>query len=197
MSQGHGQQPVHSFQPGQSGQPVQRPGHTAQPVIGAFRDGNILVCQQYAQLPPFCAITNEPTDQFEDQTFRWHSPALYLMLPLLVLLPRLSHLMTQTAAVKMPVGKAWTDKRDTRNMYGCFGSIIFAVVCIAIPLMFASYFSQLAMYLSVFGGPVLAIFFFRFLSGMGGLKATRIAEGWIWLKGAHPGFLERLPPVAK
>lgn len=47
-----------------------------------WRDGEVLVVPDGGVFPDACVICNEPVEVKKEQTFYWHHPALYLLVPL-------------------------------------------------------------------------------------------------------------------
>jgi hypothetical protein len=56
------------------------------PAGGLRRDGDLLLVGRGATLPPYCVKCGQPAEKFVSKNFGWHSPWLYLLILLNVLI---------------------------------------------------------------------------------------------------------------
>jgi len=159
---------------------------------GVWRDGSTLVMQPSASLPQRCVKCNEEADQpTRERKVYWHSPWLYL----LILLNMIIFIIVALIARKQPVvtpGLCADHKQRRRNALLAG----WAAIGLGIALFFAAGSADsgngplyvLAGILSILGGIVWGVVFGRVV------YAKRIDAAYVRLGGCGGAFLDSLPP---
>ena len=164
----------------------------AQGYPGLWREGNVLVMHKLAPLPNICLKSNEPAERRLKRNMQWHHPAVYLaILPGLLIYAIIALIVMKKATLQVPLTEEWFARRRTRMLiaWGLFG---LSVVLFILGVMNADTTDWGA--LVIIGSLLLA-----FGSAVYGAVACRlftpkrITDEYGWVKGVHPGFLDRLP----
>ncbi len=167
---------------------------------GLWREGNRLVTHIGAQLPDICVKTGEPTKERLFRKMQWHHPAIAIaILGGLLLYVILAVILTKRAQVWLPLSKDQLAVRKTRLLIcwliglGCLAAIGLGIF-LAITMRNPNEYSPL-MFILLFGGGILGglISLIAGSSIANVLKPTKITDTHIWLKGAHPNILNKLP----
>ncbi len=175
---------------GYSAQPVQ-PKPT--PFAGLWRQGNILVMHKMAPLPDICLKSNQPATRRLKRNLQWHHPAIALtILAGLLIYVILALILTKRAYLQIPLTEEWYATRQRRLIYAWgVGLVFLAMIPLGIVLAVQSdepgYL--LLLLLGVIGG------LFTLIGGqaaVGMVSPQRITDEYVWLKGVHPDFLNRL-----
>ncbi|MCI0359069.1 MAG: hypothetical protein L0211_11375 [Planctomycetaceae bacterium] len=165
------------------------------PFAGLWREGGILVMHKLAPLPDICVKSNEPTMQRIARKLQWHHPLLaltiFIGLPVYIIL---AIVLTKRATIHLPLTEEWIARRQRRMIFAwavgllCLGLIV-GGIALAVQLDDPNYL--FLMLLGIVGGLTALI---------GGQAAVsmvtpkRMTDDYIWLKGVHPDFLDRLEP---
>jgi hypothetical protein len=187
-------QPVNSYAaPQQAGYYPQQMPPKPSPFAGLWRDGNILVMHKLAPLPDICVLSNEPTVSRISRKLQWHHPMLALTIfigvPVYIIL---ALIMTKRATIQLPLTQDWIARRQRRMIFAwvagllCLGLIV-GGIALAIQMDDPSYL--LLMLLGIVGGLAALI---GGQAAVGLVTPKRMTDDYIWLKGVHPDFLNRL-----
>jgi hypothetical protein len=162
---------------------------------GLWRQGHILVMHKMAPLPDICLKSNQPANRRLTRNLSWHHPAIALtILAGLLIYVILAIILTKRATILLPLTDEWYARRQRRMLYSwgvglaCLGMMVGGVV-MAIQLDQPEY-----MLLSLVGliGGLVALIAGQALVGL--VSPQRITDEYVWLKGVHPDYLNRLDP---
>lgn len=158
---------------------------------GTWREGPVLVLAPDAALPPRCVRCNEPAEEpTRSRKVYWHSPWIYLLIVVNLLIYIVVALIARKRAVVAP-GLCGVHKKRRRIGIG----IAWALLLGGIAVVFVG---------AVRGGPdgavagVLLILVAAIVSTRVTpiLRARRIDAQYVRLKGCGAAFLDSLPPFA-
>ncbi len=160
---------------------------------GLWRKGSLLVMHKHATLPSRCVKSNAPTTRTLKRNLSWHHPAVFLALPLNILLYIiLATVLSKRATIYIGLSERYLARR-TRAIAIGWGMGLGSVVWFVAGLTYLDRGNAWAAWL--FAASILA-FFFGVLYGLIGSRMvtpTRITDEYVWLKGVHPDFLANLP----
>jgi hypothetical protein len=157
---------------------------------GVWRSGKRLVMRGDATLPDRCVMTNRPAyGQRVQLRVRWHHPVIYLaLLANLILYLILAAVLSKTAFIRVGISDAALRvKRSTTIVswvlaIGGLVAMVLGAVDERFGLLFfpgaAAMFVAIPVYL--WGGARLVV-------------PSRIEDGYVWLSGVHPDYLDSLP----
>lgn len=158
---------------------------------GTWRDGTLLVLVPDASLPHRCVKCNEPADEpTKSRRVYWHSPWIYALILINVLVYALVALIVRKKAVIAP-GLCSTHKSRRRTVI----AIAWALLLAGIALVTLGVRSNA-------GGQVLSGLLLILIaaivstSGVRILRAKRIDAQYVRLKGCGTAFLDSMPPFA-
>jgi hypothetical protein len=158
----------------------------------AWRDGDRLVLAPDAVLPDRCVKTDLPANgRTADITLLWHEPLVY---GLLVINPILYMIVARAVGtrviVTVPVTEAAlaASRRARRLEVVLLGAGVAAWLAAAILLRAELFWSGVA--LMALAVPV-------YLLGALFIRVTRLEGQRVWIAGASPGFLARLPELPR
>ena len=164
----------------------------AQGFPGLWREGNVLVMHKLAPLPNICLKSNEPATRRLKRKLQWHHPAVFLaIIPGLLIYAIIALIVMKRATLQVPLTDEWFARRRNRMLIS-WGMVGLSVLLVVLGIMNADT-TDWGPFL-IFGGIFLGL-----ASAIVGLLACRlftpkrITDEYVWLKGVHPGFLERLP----
>jgi hypothetical protein len=172
---------------------------------GIWRDGNLLVLTRGVELPNICLKSNEPTKAVRIcQQLTW-TPTwilavvgsilfihLYFGLFLCLIL---SPIFTRRAKVKYPASpKVYRRWQLSRGIgWGTAAGFVAALLGVGVAL--SQNERPTAEFLLRFAVLVISVgFVAKYLVGWR-LRAKRISQEYVWLKGVHPDYLKRLPQM--
>jgi len=161
---------------------------------GVWRQGKLLVVHKRAQLPAICVKSNQPATQWLKRKLSWHEPWIAITVVAgLLLYVILAMILTQRATVYIGLSDEWMARRRKR-MIVCWivGLAFLALIPVAFGL--ANVTDQdgwLLLILVGFIGALIVLIAGQTLVSM--VTPQRINNDYVWLKGASPEFLNRLP----
>ena len=165
------------------------------PFAGLWREGNILVMHKLAPLPDNCVKSNEPATRRLTRKLSWHHPAIALTILIGVLIyVILAVILTKRATIQLPLTEEWFARRQRRMLY----SWVVGLVCLALlagGIVLAANADEpgyLLLTLIGFVGGLIALVAGQAAVGL--VSPKRMTDEYIWLKGVHPEFLNRLEP---
>jgi hypothetical protein len=177
--------------------PVQ-PGYYPQPMklapyAGLWREGNVLVMHKLAPLPDICVKSNEPATGRLKRNLRWHHPAVYLTIFLHIFIYIVvAMVLSKTATIHIALTDEWLARRWRRMIFAwclvLLGVPLFAISLMQIEQAVWAPFAMLGAILLFFGGAIYGLIACRLVA------PKRMTDDYIWLKGVHPEFLNRLEP---
>jgi uncharacterized membrane protein len=144
-----------------------------------------------APLPDICLKSNTKATRRLPRSLSWHHPAIFILVfvsPLIYIIVAL--IVRKTATIQMPLSEEWYARRRQRM------AIAWSIVLASVVLFFLGIFLADQVELA----PLLAVAAIFGLLGAAiyGLIACRlitpqrITDEYVWIKGAHPDFLNRL-----
>ena len=171
-------------------QPMPQAGNS---LAGLWRQGKVLVMHKNAPLPDICLKSNEPATKRLRRKMQWHHPAIALtiLLGLLVYII-IAIILTKKATIDVPLTDAWYARRQRRLMFA-WGAALAGIALMVLGV-------------ALVGQPDGDIYGWLMLIGLvislGALiygqvacplvRPSRITDQYVWLKGVHPDFLDRL-----
>lgn len=170
---------------------------------GIWRDGQLLVVQKQATLPPTCVKSNTPAHQLIERTFHWHEPWIYL----LALLPVFVYLVVALAMRKkhelsVPMSEEASQARSKLIAFGWTMGVggtllatagVFAMLLEGLNLIEMSWAIAAVIIgtLLVMAGVVVGS------KASWILRPKKMTTDMTWFSGAHPDFLLSLPPIPR
>lgn len=180
--------------------PVATTERNPQPSTGGiWSDGKVLVMHKQANLPDVCIKSNQPTDGYRlKRKLTWHHPAVIaavLISPLVYII--LAVILSKKATLQIGLSEVWRKKRGTRIAiaWGCFLLGVLMIVAAVVVgnsrngsggIVAACVISGL---LLILGGAIYGLLAARMV------YPQKIDDEYVYLKGAHPDFIARFPPV--
>lgn len=158
---------------------------------GAWRDGTVLVLSPDASLPHRCVKCNEPAEEpTKSRRVYWHSPWIYLLILINILIYAVVALIVRRRAVIAP-GLCSTHKSRRRTGMAISWTLLLAGAA----LMFMGVRSSspgagLGGVLLILVGVVVSSSVTRIL------RAKRIDARYVRLKGCGAAFLDSVPPFS-
>jgi hypothetical protein len=161
------------------------------PFAGLWRQGNLLVMHRNAPLPNICLKSNEAATGRLKRNLSWHHPAIYLIILLhLFIYLVVALIVRKTATIYIPLTEEWLARRRRRMLFAWAAVLAsFLLFGFAVSRVDHEQWAPLAMILAILLALAAAIY---------GLVACRLVwpkrmtDQYIWLKGVHPNFLNRL-----
>lgn len=181
----------------------QQAGYYQQPAMpqklpafaGLWRQGNVLVMHKMAPLPDICLLSNQPANRRLTRNLSWHHPAIALtILAGLLIYVILAVILTKRATILLPLTNEWYARRQRRMLYSwgvglaCLGMMVGGVILTAQ----TDHGEFLLLTLVGFIGGLVTLIAGQALVGL--VSPKRITDEYVWLKGVHPDFLNRLDP---
>jgi hypothetical protein len=156
----------------------------------AWRDGDLLVMAPDAVLPDRCVKTDLPADgRTLEVALLWHEPGWYWLLALNpILYLAVVRAVGTRVVVTVPVTRAALSaaRRAWWLTLALFAAGLVAWLA-AVVLASAEYFWL--------GAGVMALAIPVYLLGVRFLRVRRLEAGRVWIAGASPNFLARLPEL--
>jgi hypothetical protein len=168
-------------------------GAGANPFAGLWRQGNILVMHKLAPLPDICLKSNQPATRRLKRNLSWHHPLIFLTIFIHIFVyVIIALILRKTATIQIGLTDEWFARRRQRMLIA-WGIALLSVLLFVAGLMLIE---------QVEWAPVLCIISPLLAIGAAiyGLVACRLVwpkkmtDEYIWLKGVHPEFLNRLEP---
>jgi hypothetical protein len=153
-------------------------------IDGPWRHGQLLVMDIRSELPPFCVLSGEPADGAREVD---------------IVGRKAGELFTSTFNIWLPLRRLHLQSYRSarwRSVIGLgFGALtILGVICL--PMMANRLQDLLACAmcpLIIFGFVGVALWLSAYQFSKGPLLFVRAERNYLWLAGAHPKFLARLP----
>lgn len=158
---------------------------------GVWRDGTVLVLTREGSLPARCVKCNEPAEEpTKNRRVYWHSPWIYLLILLNLLIYALVAVIVRKKAMVAP-GLCSEHKKRRRIVIG----IAWAVLVAGVALMIVGIenhqsVSAVVSLLLILVAAVMSTTVTRIL------RPNRIDAQYVRLKGCGSPFLDSMPPFA-
>jgi hypothetical protein len=163
----------------------------ANPFAGLWREGSLLVMHKEAPLPDICLKSNEPATRRLKRSLSWHPPAYYLLVLLHILIyVVVALLVRKTATIYIPLTDDWYARRQRRMLFA-WGTIF---ACIGLFVAGVAFIDRQPWApWAMIGAIVLALAITIYgLVACRMVWPKRMTDQYIWLKGVHPEYLNRL-----
>jgi hypothetical protein len=162
---------------------------------GVWRTGELLVMQKGALLPDRCLVCNEPASVQLPKKMYWHTPWLYLLILLNLLIFAIAALIVRKKAdVVLPLCAEHAAKRKRAARIG-------GILIVSGLVLMAASFTQLegegaAFGLMFFGG-FLGLLAGAIVNSVGAnvIVAKKIDDYHVWLRKVSASYLAALPPA--
>jgi hypothetical protein len=162
------------------------------PFAGLWRQGDLLVMHKMAPLPSICLKSNQPATRRLKRNLIWHHPLVFLALLVnLIVYAVVAMIMQKRATIHIGLSEEWFAIRRQRIMIA-WGIVLVSIVTFVGAIVLSDTLEDATIFIC-FGA------FFLFLGGLiYGLVSARMVwpkrmtDTYIWLKGVHPDFLNRL-----
>jgi Protein of unknown function (DUF2510) len=157
---------------------------------GIWRSGNRLVMQANAVLPDRCVKTNQPVDGSKIRVrLRWHDPLFYL----LILVSLLAYVIVAAFVSKKAV--VWVGLSETAMQKRRWSlASVWVLVLSGLGAIVAMIAFGLSPFLFFVGIALIVLAYPVYVWGGARLVApVRIKDGYLWLTGVHPDYLDLLP----
>jgi hypothetical protein len=161
-----------------------------QPFAGLWRQGNMLVMHKLAPLPDICVKSNEPATRRLKRSLSWHHPAIFLLLlisPLIYIIVAL--ILRNSATLYIPLTEEWFARRRRRMLFAWVAALLSACLFFG---GLANLDEPSAVWVVIFA---IVVGVSASLYGALGCRLVfphRITDQYVWVRGVHPGFLDRL-----
>ncbi len=164
---------------------------TAMHTGGVWRQGKYLVMHKSATLPDLCVKSGEPAHGYKlKRSLSWHHPIIYLLiLPGLLFYAIVALILRKTATIHIGLSERYRRKRRNAILFGwlsCLGSIVLAIY----------FFNSNSPELGILG--ILAFLVCLVVAIIRSRIVTplKIDKEYVWLRGVHASYLDRLPPLS-
>ncbi len=165
--------------------------------VGPWRRGMTLITTPAIVLPDRCVKCNTPAEGFRlKRTFYWHPPALFLLLPLILVFGVVTLLVRKKATIEIGLCPA---HRKTRSRW-MFAKAMVSLLAvgllaggIAIAIISQHTRDQAAIVMIISFGVLIVIGGIIDIGLTRVLIPTRIDDKFAWFRGAGAEFLEPLP----
>ena len=166
---------------------------TGAPFQGLWRQGNVLVMHKLAPLPDICLKSNLPATQRLKRKLQWHHPAIGLTVLAGVLVYLiLAMVLTKRATIQIGLTDEWMEIRRRRILYA-WGMVLISILLIIAGVMFVDPADSVLPVVAMMAGGVLflvGLLYGQYAPAL--VSPKRMTDDYIWLKGVHPDFLDRL-----
>jgi hypothetical protein len=163
------------------------------PFQGLWRQGNVLVMHKLAPLPDICVKSNQPAAKRLKRKLQWHHPAIAVtILAGLLVYVVLALVLTKRATIMLPLSDEWHERRKRRLIFGWIAgllSLALMVAGIALAIQSSDAMWVVLFLVGICLG-IFALIYCQYACAM--VRPTRITDTYIWLKGVHPDYLNRL-----
>jgi hypothetical protein len=159
---------------------------------GLWRQGNLLVLHKAAPLPDICLKSNLPASRRLKRNLQWHHPAVYLALLVnLIVYVVVAMIVQKRATLFIPLTEEWFARRKRRLLIA-WGSFLLCLGMIVLGIVLAVNEQDWGLLLflgGLIGGAVVGI---AGLLSCRLIAPTRITDEYVWVKGVHSDYLDRL-----
>lgn len=178
----------------------QQPGLYAQPTpskispyAGLWREGSVLVMHKLAPLPDICLKSNQPAVGRLKRNLSWHHPAIALTILLgLLVYVVLAIVLTKRATIHIALTDEWLARRQRRMIFAWATGLICVALLVGGIVLAAQTNDGGYIFLTLIGFVGGLIVLIAGQSALAMVTPKRMTDEYIWLKGVHPEFLDRL-----
>jgi hypothetical protein len=162
---------------------------------GLWRQGNVLVMHKQAPLPPICLKSGQPATKWLPRNLQWHEP--WLALTILIAIPVyivIALIMTKRARLIIGLTDEWAARRRTRMMIAlgiALASVVMAIAGIFLGNLESGNEGWFVLLPLAIVNLILAALYGQYACRL--VWPKRITDQYVWVKGVHPSFLDRLP----
>jgi hypothetical protein len=158
---------------------------------GLWRQGNVLVMHKLAPLPDICLKSNQPATRRLRRTMYWHQPWFYIIFlisPLIYII--VAMIVQKNATIQIGLTDDWYSRRQRRMLVSWLTFLACgAMLFVGIANAESADWAPLLILLGIVGGLAAAI---TGLIICRLVTPERITDEYVWVKGVHPEFLNRL-----
>ncbi|HMC11568.1 MAG TPA: hypothetical protein VKH44_09770 [Pirellulaceae bacterium] len=166
---------------------------SAPPFAGLWRQGKLLVMHKRAPLPDICLKSNQPATRRLKRKLQWHHPAIALtILAGLLVYIILAVVLTKRATIYVALTDEWFAIRWRRILYAWLVALL-SVVLFIVGVAFVDQANTPIPAFSIIGSCLLflcGLIYGQYAPSL--VSPKRMTDDYIWLKGVHPDFLDRL-----
>ncbi len=159
-----------------------------------WRSGKILVMHKEAKLPDRCIKTNGPADHWLKRKLSWHHPAIFItILAGALIYIIIAVVASKSATIHIGLSNAARSRRRYAILFGWLTGLSSLVM-----MGFG-----ISIYSATEPGLFMLLFFSGLVFGLVGIvwcsqiascvTPSKIDKEYVWLKGAHPDYLNELP----
>jgi hypothetical protein len=160
---------------------------------GLWRQGKILVMHKAAPLPDICLKSNQPATKRLKRNLQWHHPliALSILAGLLIYII-LALILTKRATIMVPLTDEWYERRKRRLIFSWVAGLAFLGLMVLGIVLAVQMEDGMYAWLILIGflGGLFTLIIGQIMVGL--VSPKRITDDYVWLKGVHPDFLNRL-----
>jgi hypothetical protein len=175
-------------------------GYYAQPVqqkpsafAGLWRQGNVMVMHKLAPLPDICLKSNQPATRRLKRNVTWHHPALAItILAGLLIYVILALILTKRATIHVPLTEDWFARRQRRLLFSWGIGLVSIALMVGGVVLTAQLDDPGYLLLLLVGVVAGLVTLIAGAAAVGMVSPKRMTDEFIWLKGVHPDFLNRL-----
>lgn len=160
---------------------------------GVYRKGFDLVVHERVGLPPYCIKCDEEVSgssggAFLRQKFRWHHPAVYVAIISPMIYVILALALSKRATLDLPLcGTHMAKRRKMRNsLIGIGVFSLFAIIALTAANSIGWAF--MVFLVTIIGIPLWCEYIYK------PLRVDKMENDYVYLRGVHHKYLERLPP---
>jgi hypothetical protein len=171
------------------------PGVGQNQFAGLWRQGDVLVMHKLAPLPDICLKSNQPATRRLKRTMYWHNPLIYIILlisPLIYIIVAL--IMQKTATINIGLTEEWFARRRRRMLFA-WSTVLLGAALFAGGIALANNDADQAGVILVIAGlliPLAGLIFGLVACRL--VTPQRITDQYVFIKGVHRDFLNRLEP---
>jgi hypothetical protein len=158
---------------------------------GLWRQGNILVMHKLAPLPDICLLSNQPATKRLSRTMYWHQPWIYIVFlisPVIYFI--VAVIVQKNATIRIGLNDEWYARRQRRMLVSWLTVFAFlALLGVGVANVDSADWAPLAIIAGIVGGlaaMITGLLICRLVT------PDRITDEYVWVKGVHPDFLNRL-----
>ncbi len=163
------------------------------PFQGLWREGKWLVMHKLAPLPDICLKSNVPATGRLKRKLQWHHPAISItILAGLLVYVILALILTKRATIQIALTEEWFAIRRRRILFA-WGIVLVSIVMFIAGVAFIDPADSLVPAIAIMLAGVLfvgGLIYGQYAPSM--VSPKRMTDDYIWLKGVHPDFLDRL-----
>lgn len=170
---------------------------------GIWRDGQLLVVQQQATLPPTCVKNNTPAHQLIERKFHWHAPWIYWLAFLPIFFYVIAALvMRKKHVLSVPMSDEASQTRSNRIAFGWIAGVIgFSLSMGGVFAMLLEGLNLIQMSWAI-AAVIVGTLFVMAGAVVGSnasyiLRPKKMTTDMTWFSGAHPDFLLSLPQIPR